>query len=237
MLAGTLFSKSNSGQISPATNFLNALNKEQRAKTQYNFNHNSKYIWHYLPAASFSRPGISLAELSQNQKDLLFNLLKNSLSETGYAKTRQIMSLEDVLAEISGNHNYRDPEKYYAAFYGNPAKDSLWAWSFQGHHISLNFTVFNGETSIAPRFLGANPATVKEGKRKGERTLAAEEDLGLELINSCDDEQSKKAIFMERSYFDIVTTNAKEVDPLKPVGIKMKELNESQQLLLHPFNQ
>ncbi|MBK6284368.1 MAG: DUF3500 domain-containing protein [Draconibacterium sp.] len=147
------FSASQSKQISPASEFLNSLNKEQKSKTQYKFNHDSKFIWHYLPAASFSRPGISLADLNNGQKDLLFNLIKNSLSEIGYTKTRQIISLENVLADLSGNYDYRDPEKYYTAFYGNPATDSLWAWSFQGHHISLNFTVLNGKTSIAPRFL------------------------------------------------------------------------------------
>jgi hypothetical protein len=232
ILIGAFHSFAHGSNIDPATEFLNSLNKEQKNKAQFGFNHDSKYIWHYLPATMFPRPGISLAELNKKQQDLFFELLKNSLSETGYAKTRQIISLEEVLAELSGDHNYRDPEKYYTAFYGNPVKDSLWAWSFQGHHISLNFTVLNGETSISPRFLGANPATVKEGKRKGERTLAAEEDLGLELINSCSAEQQKKAIFMEKSYFDIVTTNAKEVDPLQPVGIKMKELTNSQQLLV-----
>ncbi|MBK6284367.1 MAG: DUF3500 domain-containing protein [Draconibacterium sp.] len=69
----------------------------------------------------------------------------------------------------------------------------------------------------------------KEGSRKGERTLAAEEDLGFELINSFSESQKKKAIFQHKSYYDIVTTNSSEVSPLQPVGIKMKALNDSQQ--------
>ncbi len=142
------------------------------------------------------------------------------------------MSLEDVLAELSGNRNYRDPEKYYLAFYGNPEKDSLWSWAFQGHHLSLNFTVLNGKMEVAPRFLGANPATVKSGKRKGERTLAAEEDLGLELINSMSEQQKGKATIQERAFYDIVTTNLPKVDPLKPAGIKMEELNQQQKSIL-----
>ncbi len=166
----------------------------------------------------------------KQQKQILFQLLHTSLSETGYAKTLQIMSLENVLAEMSGETFSHDPEKYYVAFYGNPAKDSLWAWSFQGHHLSLNFTILYGKMEIAPRFMGANPATVKSGKRKGERTLAAEEDLGLELINSIHDKQ--KAIFSEQSPYDIVTRNAPEVDPLEPVGIKLEELSAANQELL-----
>jgi len=217
-----------------ANKFLNSLNQEQLSKTQFTFDNGSKYDWHYLPASMYPRDGIALNQLNGEQKKMLFELLHSSLSETGYAKTQQIINLEDVLAEIEGDKVMRDPEKYYTAFYGNPAKDSLWSWSFQGHHISLNFTVLNGETSIAPRFFGANPAIVKEGSRKGERTLAKEDDLGLELINSCSQEQKQKAVFLHNAFNDIVTTNSADVGPLQIVGIKMNELNDSQQtILLH----
>lgn len=215
-----------------ASKFLNSLNKDQRNTAQFIFENASKFDWHYLPATMYPRAGITINELNEEQKELLFDLLHASLSETGYAKTQQIISLENVLAEITGNNEVRDPGKYHAAFYGNPAKDSIWAWSLQGHHLSLNFTVLNGKTSIAPRFMGANPATIKHGSREGERTLAKEEDLGLELINSCSAEQKKIAIFQHDSFNDIVTGHAKEVDPLDPVGIKLKDLNDSQQKIL-----
>ena len=214
----------------PAVNFLNSLTRAQKSKAQMPFDDDSKHDWHYFPASMYPRAGISIGELNESQKQLLFQLLHASLSETGYTKTQQIMSLENVLAELSGDSYSRDPEKYYAAFYGNPENDSLWAWSFQGHHLSLNFTILNGKMEIAPRFMGANPATVKSGTHKGERTLAAEEDLGLQLINSIQDKQ--KAIFRERSPYDIVTGNAPEVNPLTPVGIKLNELTEANQEIL-----
>jgi len=133
---------------------------------------------------------------------------------------------------MGGNPVVRDPEKYFTAFYGNPERDSLWAWSFEGHHISLNFTVLNDQISMAPRFFGANPAIIPAGKRKGERTLDKEEDYGLELINSMSDSQKQKALFRENAFFDITTTNAPEVDPPEPVGIEMKDLNPAQQNIL-----
>jgi len=215
-----------------ASRFLNSLDKEQRKKALYSFDSVSKQDWHYLPATMYPRAGIALTQLNPEQKEILFSLLQSSLSETGYAKTQQIISLENILAEITGNTEMRDPEKYHAAFYGNPSKDSLWSWSFQGHHISLNFTVLNGETSIAPRFMGANPATIMAGNRKGERTLQKENDLALELINSCSEEQKQKAIFNQESFYDVVTKNSAEVHPLQPVGIKLLELNNSQQTVL-----
>lgn len=226
----------NQSRAQNAVKFLNSLNNEQRNKVQLPFNDDSKHRWHYFPATMFTRAGISLGELNKQQEQLFFELLRSSLSETGYSKTKQIISLEDVLAEMSGNSSTRNPGKYYIAFYGDPAKDSLWAWCFQGHHLSLNFTVLNGKTEIAPRFMGANPATIQSGKRKGERTLAAEEDLGLQLINAI--QQKQKAIFSERPPYDIVTRNATEVDPLNPVGIKLEELNvANQELLLQLINE
>ena len=120
-----------------ANEFLNSLNKEQRQKAHLSFDDLSRSSWHYLPGAFWPRKGIWLHELNANQKELIFRLLENSLSEAGYKKTEKIIDLENVLAEMSGNTTFRDPEKYNVAFYGIPEKDSLWAWSFEGHHLSL----------------------------------------------------------------------------------------------------
>ncbi|PKQ43616.1 DUF3500 domain-containing protein [Confluentibacter flavum] len=215
----------------PAVKFLDALNNEQRAKVQFPFDHTSKTFWHYFPASMTPRAGIQILDLNTTQKQLFNTLLQSFLSETGYSKTQKIIDLENVLLEATGDSIRRHPEKYFIAFYGNPETDSLWAWSFEGHHISLNFTVLNGTISASPRFLGANPATILSGKRKGERTLDREEDLGFELVNSLSDEQKKTAIFQDSSPFDIVTTNSPEVEPLNPVGIKFADLNDSQQII------
>jgi hypothetical protein len=196
---------------SKAIKFLQSLNNEQREKTQFEFEDSSKSKWHYLPGATWERAGIQIYELNESQKELLFSLLQDFLSEAGYTKTKRIIALEEVLVQLGGSSFVRDPEKYFAAFYGNPERDSLWAWSFEGHHISLNFTVLNDHISMAPRFFGANPATIPHGKRKGERTLDKEEDYGLELINSMSASQKQKAIFRKNAFFDITTTNAPEV--------------------------
>lgn len=215
----------------PAVKFLNSLNQDQRDKTQLPFDDISKTVWHFIPGSMFPRAGIQLTELNSGQKELLNNLLQSFLSETGYNKTKKIIDLENILAEVTGDTIMRDAEKYSVAFYGNPKTDNLWAWSFEGHHLSLNFTVLNEIASIAPRFLGASPATILTGTRKGERTLDKEEDLGLQLINSLTEKQRNIAIFQQKPFFDIVTVNSIEVGPLNPVGIKFDELNQNQQLV------
>ncbi|RED45959.1 DUF3500 domain-containing protein [Seonamhaeicola aphaedonensis] len=150
--------------------FLDSLNTNQLEKVMFPFNDTSRESWHFLPNKSYPREGISLQELNKEQKALFFDMLRYFLSKSGYNKTKKIISLENVLAEFGGDPAYRNPEAYFIAIYGNPKKDNLWAWAFEGHHVALNFTVVNDIITASPRFFGANPAIVKGGSRKGERT-------------------------------------------------------------------
>lgn len=216
----------------PAREFLNSLSQEQNEKCVFPFDHNIREIWSFLPGSMIPRPGLKLSDLSLDQRGLLFNLLQTSLSEVGYKKVQQIMGLENVLAELEGDKEFRNADNYFVSFYGSPAKDSLWAWSFEGHHLSLKFTITPNGTAVVPRFMGASPATILSGPRQGERTLDKEEDYGIQLIQSMTIEQKEKAIFRKDPYFDIVTQNAIEVSPLNPVGISMKNLNKTQREIL-----
>lgn len=216
----------------PVLQFLQSLNEAQLEQTNLPFDDLSRQNWHFFPGRMLFRPGILLEDLTSEQKDLAFNMLRHYLSESGYKKTKQIISLEEVLAEMEQNTDFRNPEVYYIAVYGNPEKDSLWAWSFEGHHVSLNFTIVEEQIAMSPRFLGAGPAIVPIGKRKGERTLAQEEDLGLELINSMTTAQRQQTIFQEASYWELVTATSTEVGPLDPVGIKFTDLQPKQQQIL-----
>ncbi len=214
---------------SPVEDFLKSLDTEQVKKVQLPFDDLSRDIWHFLPGSMWPRAGIMLKELNQKQKEHAFTMLKQHLSDAGFKKVMGIIDLENVLAEMGQDKEMRDPEKYFVAIYGDPLQDKLWAWSFEGHHLSLNFTISGNEVSMTPRFLGANPAVIPSGSRKGQRTLAAEDDMGIELINSMSSEQRVKTIFSTRSYFEIVTSNSTEVGPLVPAGIAMRELNKVQQ--------
>ena len=98
-------------QTDPATAFLSSLKENQKAKTQYDYNSQDRFRWHYLPATMFARPGIALLELDAKQKQLVFDLLKSNLSTSGYDKTRKIIDLENVLAVTDKDTNRRDPEK------------------------------------------------------------------------------------------------------------------------------
>lgn len=227
-----LFSSFTNAQANPANGFLNSLNKEQHKKASLIFDNTSRETWHFFPGTMYKRSGIALYELNATQKALAFDMLKHHLSETGYLKTQQIIDLERYLGQKTGDTVFRDPEKYNIAIYGDPKTDAYWAWSFEGHHVSLNFTIVDGKTTVAPRFFGTNPAEIKEGAQKGERVLSKEEDLAFELIQSMSEQQKRKAIFKTKAFPEILTFNKSKVEPLEVAGIQAQSLNAKQKEIL-----
>ena len=93
------------------------------------------------------------------------------------------MSLESILRELEkGGGNIRNPGWYFVSVFGTPAKTGKWGWRIEGHHLSLNYLVEDGKVVAAtPAFFGANPATVREGPRKGLRAIPDVDDLAREL--------------------------------------------------------
>ena len=98
------------------------------------------------------------------QKHLASALLAAGLSQTGYIKAVTIMSLEDVLKVMENDSGeVRNPELYYFSVFGTPSNTSTWGYRVEGHHLSQNCTVVNGEVVDGPSFFGANPAQIQEG--------------------------------------------------------------------------
>jgi hypothetical protein len=210
-----------------ANRFLASLTPEQRAKATFSFEDTERVNWFFVP---IERKGLPLREMSPFQKHLATALLSAGLSQSGFMKAVTIMSLEDVLRiQEKDNGERRNPEKYYFSIFGTPADTGTWGYRVEGHHISQNYTVVNGRVVDAPSFFGDNPAMVKEGPRAGLRVLAAEEDLGRELISSLDAEQRKTAIVDEKAPGEILTSNNRQA-ALKgqASGISAAKMNTAQ---------
>ncbi|MDQ8181640.1 DUF3500 domain-containing protein [Pelagicoccus sp. SDUM812005] len=187
--------------------------------------------WHFVPR---KRKGLPLSSMNEEQRRLAFALIAEGLSEQGLRTVEDIRSLETVLQLLEGPDRYfpRDPENYYLSVFASSGR-SEWGWSFEGHHISINATVVPGEgVSMSPRFLGANPAEVPSGERKGFRALGDEEDLAFALAESLTAVQAEKAVFQPRAPRDIFTGAHRKVSPLPVEGIAYSELDTDQRRLL-----
>lgn len=215
-----------------ANYFLAALTPEQRAKATFELKSDERLNWHFIPK---ERKGIPLKELTSAQRHLAHALLSSGLSQRGYAKATTIMSLEQVLAELEGpSRNFpRDPELYFVSIFGQPDAKGTWGWRWEGHHLAMNFTVVKGEfIASAPNFLGANPAEVRTGPRKGLRVLAAEEDHARQLVKSLNDDQRKVAVYTNVAPKDIITGADRKARALSPEGLAASKMTKDQRTLL-----
>jgi hypothetical protein len=213
-----------------ATAFLASLDSEQAAKAQMTFDDEmARHDWHYIPR---SRLGLSLKEMQAHQRNKAFTLLDIGLGEQARATARTIISLEPILAEIEGPGRLfpRDQDLYYLIIFGTPGTEATWSWRFEGHHISVNYTIVNGSLVVpTPIFFGANPAYVRHGDREGLRALKDEEDLARDLMASLDGEQKKVAIINPVAPDDILTRNVSRVGDQVPIeGLQFKDMTATQ---------
>lgn len=225
---------SSSVMESAAKNFLAGLNPEQRSKATLKFEAEERLDWHFIPKA---RKGLPIKEMTPWQKHLAHALLNAGMSQQGYIKAVTVMSLEDTLRTIEqaagGRAPTRDPELYYVTVFGEPSATSPWGYSFEGHHVSQNFTVVGGKVQDTPSFYGANPAEIKDGPRKGLRILAAEEDSARELVTALDEQQKKVAIVDQKAYKDIITmASRKAALEGQPTGLSASKMNSKQFAML-----
>ena len=214
--------------VAAASKFLGALNADSKKQATYPLTDAERENWNFVPIA---RQGLPLKQMSEAQKTLALGLLKTGLGQKGMMRAETVMSLENILKELekANPKQIRDPINYYVTVFGEPSGSKSWGWRFEGHHLSFNFTLVDGKhVFFAPSFIGSNPAEVRDGPRKGLRTLAEEEDLGLALINSLDDAQRKTAIFADVALKEIVTTNKKRVEPLAPAGLAAAQMKPAQ---------
>jgi hypothetical protein len=210
-----------------ANRFLAALSPEQRAKATFRFSDDERMNWHFIPK---ERKGLTLGEMTPYQRHLASALLAAGLSQTGYIKAVTIMSLEDVLKTLENDSGERrNPEKYHFTVFGTPSDTGTWGWRVEGHHLSQNYTVANGQVVDGPSFFGANPAEVRQGPRRGLRTLAGEDDLGFEVIHALDEPRQKIAIVDPKAYGDILTSASRKA-ALKgqPSGLSAAKMRAGQ---------
>lgn len=213
-----------------ATTFLASLDEKQKQKATFPFKSEQREAWGFVPR---ERKGLPLEELDEKQTALVRSLLKTALSDPGLTKVNAIIALEAFLAEIEKRPDFRNPKAYFTSVFGEPSAAGTWAWRFEGHHLSLNYTIVDGKAvSVTPSFFATNPGEVMiDHPLKGTRPLAAEEDLARALATTLK-ETGKRVVFSEKPPGDILTGEDRAVKQLEPVGIKASEMTEAQRTAL-----
>ncbi|MDX6281897.1 MAG: hypothetical protein QOH03_2968 [Kribbellaceae bacterium] len=198
-----------------AVELLAALSPELREKITAPFDTPDHQVWTYLPG---DRPGVTLGELSADQRRLTMRLLEIALSERGLADARSVMLAEAIRrglpqAEPGSSVDVGSEQRYYLRVLGDPSGMDPWAWRLNGHHIALHVTFVSGAIGFTPQFFGSEPATVLSGPHEGLRTLAAEQDLGFSFLDSLESGQRELAIVSDTAPSDILTRYDPVADP------------------------
>src|SRR5262245_10539970 len=217
-----------------AQRFLDTLEPGVQAK--YLFQDAERGNFHFFPV---SRRGVPLKQLKEGQRHLALALMSGALSHVGNQKALSIMSLGEYLKETDKTPNvHRDSDQYHVTIFGTPTPDGTWGYRFEGFHLSLNVTVVKGRwISATPSFIGAIPAIIPDGPRKGLQVLEQETELGRALAKSLTPEQRKSGFgkipdFLTETVGGFVTGNKRKLERGKPGGIAVSALTGEQRELL-----
>ncbi|HEY7627577.1 MAG TPA: DUF3500 domain-containing protein, partial [Ilumatobacteraceae bacterium] len=145
-----------------ADRLMESFDEQQRQVAAWPFpSDEERRLWFYTPT---DHGGLTLAAMSPPQHRLVFRLVASGLSTPGYVTAATIIGLENVLDQLEGftasfeRPRGRDPLMYFLRFFGTPSPTGTWGWRLGGHHISLNFTIVDGElAATTPLFFGTDP--------------------------------------------------------------------------------
>ncbi|RYD61281.1 MAG: DUF3500 domain-containing protein, partial [Verrucomicrobiaceae bacterium] len=172
-------------------------------------------------------------EMSEDQRSLAFELLKASLSVKGFEKARDIMKLNETLAELTGKSEEYGQWFYSMSIMGEPSTTKPWGWQLDGHHLNINYFVLGDQVVMTPTFMGSEPVIAEAGKFKGTIVLQEEQEKGLALMKAMTPEQQTKVrIAGEKGPVNNLTEAFKDNVVLDYAGIPVSELDEPQQKLL-----
>ncbi|HKG22208.1 MAG TPA: DUF3500 domain-containing protein [Blastocatellia bacterium] len=211
-----------------ALTFLASLTAEQRAKTMFPIDDPEWRKW--MNQHFYTRQGVSFREMNDAQRAAAFGLMKASLSARGMDLTRNIMRLNETLAELTGDREFMGEWLYFITIMGEPSTTKPWGWQFDGHHAIINYFVLGDQIVMTAHFAGSEPVVATSGKYKGTFVLRDEQDQGLVLAQGLNEPQRKKAVLnFSKTGNNNLTEAFKDNIVLDYAGVRASELSARQQ--------
>ncbi|MGH9662886.1 MAG: DUF3500 domain-containing protein [Bryobacteraceae bacterium] len=175
-----------------AGRFLASLTPEQRGRTMFAVDDPEWRKW--MNQHFYVRQGVSFQEMTEPQRSSAFGLLEASLSARGLKLTRNIMRLNETLAELTNDHRFLGEWLYFITVMGKPSASEPWGFQLDGHHAIVNYFVLGDQVVMTPFFAGSEPVTAPSGKYKGLSILQDEQNRGLDMLLALDGAERAKAI-------------------------------------------
>ena len=207
--------------------FLASLSKEDRKKTVFPVDDIEWRKWDNRHR--YARQGAGFDKMTKGQRELAFSLMKSSLSARGLKQTQDIMKLNGTLAELTNRFDEYGEWLYWITIMGEPSATKPWGWQLDGHHVVINYFVLGDQVVMSPVFMGSEPVKAESGKFKGTIVCQAEQEQGLQFINSLTKAQKAKAIVAnQKGPTNNVGEAFKDNQVLDYMGIKCSALTAKQ---------
>lgn len=218
--------------VTAAKEFLSGLSQAQKVETLYEVDDIEWRRWLNVDNGIYRRQGVSLKEMTPEQKAKAFGLLQASLSARGLEQARNIMKTDQTLRELNNGKEIFDEELYYFTIMGEPSEKNPWGWQIDGHHLAINYFVLGDQVVFSPAFMGAEPVFTTSGKHKGNVLFQDEQNLGLSLMQSFSPKQQEKARIDEKRRENMKAAGFQDNLVLDYQGISAKDLTEQQRQAL-----
>ncbi|MDP7274378.1 MAG: DUF3500 domain-containing protein [Planctomycetaceae bacterium] len=226
---------SGAAMVAAGRAFLKTLDENQSSRCLFGYADKERLNWHFIPR---KRQGLPIRDLEGARLQAALKLLASGLSEAGYDQALNVMSLEEVLYLLEGGdrqtrRSRRDPQKYYISIFGKPAAKGTWGWRIEGHHLSLNYTITDGQLlATTPEFFGANPGTIDAGPGRRIRVLGREEDIARSILANCSADQQKVVWRSRQAPDDLRGGGVAQPETTEPVGLPVSKMNPVQKKLM-----
>lgn len=178
--------------VDAAVRFIAVLSPAQRSTALFAADAEEWRRWINIHRAA--RAGVAFRDMSEDQQARAFDLMKAGLSARGLELSRNVMRLNHTIAELTSNFTEYGEDLYNLTVMGEPSMTAPWGWQLEGHHLIINYFVLGDQVVMTPAFYGSEPVVAESGRYKGVSILQDEQNRGLTLMQSLDDEQRRRAL-------------------------------------------
>jgi hypothetical protein len=189
--------------------------------------------WNYFGASGYTKPGLRLEQMNTTEKAAAWDLLAVMWSKSGLEKARNVMLLQEVLAQSGDAPTQRSPERFSFSIFGPPVEKGAWGLRFEGHHLTQSIAIRDNHiVSVTPFSFSVRPARISSGKYAGLQTIKNEEQLARKLFGGLSATQQGRARIGDTSPFNILSYAGRERANAKKAGLAAADLTTAQRDLL-----
>ena len=213
--------------------FLAGLEPDRRKSASFAWDAPQWRNWDYFGSSTNIKPGLRLEQMSAAQQAAAWDVLASILSPGGIEKTKNVMTLQDVLASQGNMPNQRSSQRFSFAVFGAPAETGAWGLRLEGHHLHQSISVRDSRiVSVTPSSFSVNPNRVTSGKHAGLNTLKEEEVLARRLIGDLSPKLQGRARLSEQAIRNILSYAGRERANAAKAGLAAAELASAQRDLI-----